>query len=127
MQTMVIVKERWTSFLRLVRRMVVDRPVLVEVEGLDLGDQEAGRQVQLRGVEYETKGSQRGDILLLLGTDQEREDHRVPQPEHMHILVNDAAQLECLELEDGEGRKTLIYFKQLLALPYSSEDAQAPS
>ena len=128
-RTIEIPKENWMSFLQLLNRHAIDRPLRLEVVNRELGDQEMGDYLPFRGMSFETKGSDRGDLLIITAADQGELTHRIAVPTHIYILYNEAAELELLTVEDADNGKTLMYFEHLPALPEEAHEEhrqQAP-
>jgi hypothetical protein len=113
-ETFEIPKERWAGFVELINRRARDRPVRVEVEGRDLGDQEMGQLLPLVGLALETKGSERGDLLISVESKRgEILTHHINQPLHLYLTHNEAAEVEHLAVEEASGAKTLLHFQHL--------------
>lgn len=134
MQTleMEIPKERWGAFLDVLSREVLDRPVRLELEAMDLGDQPVGSLLPLRGLDYETKGSQAGDLLILMGSDAEPQAHRIPRPSRLFVGFDEQGQPLWLAFEQEDGGKALLFLEQLERLsatpgePPGPEPARSP-
>lgn len=113
-RTMEIPKRQWGTFLRMVEERGMDRPVRIEVEKIELGDQELARMKPLLGIELEEKGSDRGNLVIMMG-DRNREvfDHRINDAVRMYAGINEASEMEWLAIEEPEGAKTIVYFEHL--------------
>ena len=66
-----IPKQNWANFLQLLNRQALDRSVRLEVINRELGDQEMATMLPLREIDFETKGSARGALLVTVGSDGE--------------------------------------------------------
>lgn len=117
LQTFEIPRARWASFLGLLAKRAAERPVRLEVVGRSLGDQEMGHLLPLRGIGYETKGSERGDVTILVGDDRAPMDHRVLDAVRIYVANNDVGEMEWLSIEERGGGRTLVHFEHLPALP----------
>jgi|GEM_PF-385671 len=116
-RTLEIPKENWMSFLEMLNRHAADRPLRLEVVNRELGDQEMGDYLPFRGINFEAKGSDRGDLLIITGSDRGELTHRIARPTRIYILHNEAAELELVTIEEADNGKTLMYFEHLPALP----------
>ncbi len=125
-RTLEIPKEDWLRFLDDVNRRALGRSVRLEVIGRELGDLEMGDLLPLRGIAFETKGSARGALFIMAGTDEEELSHEIATPTRIYLAHNEAAEMEWLAVEEAEGVKTLIHFEELLALPEGLHEQHAP-
>jgi hypothetical protein len=119
-RTLEIPKQRWESALESLARHIGERPIRVEVMGRTLGDQEMGTRLPFRGLELDPKGSERGSLTVMAGSDEAPFEHRIVDPTALHLAFNDAGEIEWLAIEEkGETgiARTLIHFEQLPALP----------
>jgi hypothetical protein len=126
-ETYEIAQAQWVNFLRLISRQSAGKPIRVEVENRELGDQQLATLLPLRSLALERKGSERGDLVILAGTDEDEASHRINAPTRMYLLQNQAGENVCLCVEDAEGGKTLLYFEHLLELPPPEPQAATPS
>ncbi|MFY0526339.1 DUF5335 family protein [Archangium gephyra] len=74
-------------------------------------------------ISVEEKGSDAGTIEVTVGHPGEELTHRILRPEHVWAAENDSGELECLDIEDADHVKTLIYFESRELL----EEASAPA
>ena len=115
-RTIEIPQERWPSFLKMLNRMADGRPVRIEVARRDLGDQEMGDRLPLLDVDFETKGSDRGDLVIAVGSDRGELTHLIEKPTRMAVALNDDNEPQWLAIDEhGEGT-TIIHFERLPAL-----------
>ncbi len=126
LHTFEIPRARWATFLHLLERRAAGRPVRVEVVGRGLGDQEMANRLPLRGLELETKGSERGDVTVLAGTDDDPHDHRIDDATRLYVANNELAETEWVSIEERAGGRKLIHFEHLPALP-AEEQPQSSS
>lgn len=86
----------------------------------DFGAQEEEQHLPLVGVSYEQKGSDAGDVMIILGgesaEDQTHLEHLIPAVERIAPLVGETGE-EGIGFEDREGAKTLLMFENLLEIP----------
>lgn len=118
-----IPRESWARFLRQVESLHRDKPVEVELVGRQLGAQILAEGAQLRGISFEEGrqgrrlGKRKPSIIELdLGL-REGVDHRVFHAERLYAIQRPSGELECLDIEDDQQTKTLVRFKEWLALP----------
>lgn len=106
-----IPKKQWTSYLRNLSLKERQRPVRIDVEGVELGDQRLGRHLPLLDIELAAKGSAHGEIELLLAGEEGPFSHRIASPARIYAEEDEAGALVCLDIEDRAGVKTLIRFE----------------
>lgn len=109
-----IPREKWSDYLSRVARTERDHIVRIEAAGRDLGDQPIAKDLPLRDIELEQKGSDKGaiEVSVKLGQPGEEFTHRILKPDHIYVEEKDSGELECLNIEDKDHLKTLIYFKE---------------
>lgn len=103
---------QWGRYFDKLSRQEMKHPVHIEVDGEDIGNEVLSRQMPLMGLTLERKGSAAGDIDVVVGRagDQGIIDHRVPHAEHIYVQESDNGDLECIDIEDSDHNKTLVYF-----------------
>jgi hypothetical protein len=130
MRTIEIPKATWVSFLTDLTRNALDRPVRLEVENIEIGDQEMGDKLPLREIELEMKGSNAGGLEITVGGRTDELSHRIERPTRLYAQINDSQQIECLSIEDADNGKTLLFFEELPSLSSDrgaqQEQASAP-
>ncbi len=115
-RTVEIPKERWPSFLQMLNRLADGRPVRLEVARRDLGDQEMSRLLPLIDVDFETKGSERGELVISVGGERGELTHVIEKPTRMAVGLNEANEPQWLAIDEhGEGT-TIVHFERLPAL-----------
>ncbi|MBS1151020.1 MAG: hypothetical protein H6Q89_2718 [Myxococcaceae bacterium] len=117
MHTIEIKKTDWPEFFRTLNRRAADQPVRLEVERRDLGDQQLVRLLPLREIDFETKGSDKGDLLITVAAEQGELTHRVQRPQRIYALLNDSAELAVVAIDEPDQGRTLVYFEHLLEIP----------
>ena len=125
-RTLEIPKENWMRFVDDVNRRALGRSIRLEVVGRELGDQEMGDLLPLRGIAFETKGSARGALFIMAGTDEEELTHEITTPTRVYLEHNEAAEMEWLAIEEADGARTLVHFEELLALPEELHEQHPP-
>lgn len=120
-RTIEIPREGWAGYLERLSRRGQTHPIRIEVQNRDIGDQEMVRKLPLVGIELETKGSDQGEIEVTVGDSRGQFTHNIDEPARMHLKVDDAGNMECLEIEDQGGGKTLVFFERHPGLPAGQE------
>jgi hypothetical protein len=124
-RTVEISQDRWTAFLKMLNRLADGRPVRLEVARRELGDQEMGNLLPLVDVDFETKGSDRGALIIAVGSDRGELAHVIEKPRRMAIGLNDVNEPQWLAIdEQGEGT-TIVHFEHLPALEQGYADSAA--
>jgi len=124
-RTVEIPQDRWTAFLKMLNRLADGRPVRLEVARRELGDQEMGNLLPLVDVDFETKGSDRGALIIAVGSDRGELTHLIGRPTRMAIGLNDVNEPQWLAIdEQGEGT-TIVHFEHLPALEQGYADSAA--
>src|SRR5690242_18352098 len=110
-----IEQEKWQSFLEEFTKRNQFRATRLEVIS-EFGAQEEGQYLPLIGISLEAKGSDAGDVVIILGGESSEDDrhfeHLVPHVERIAPLVGDTGE-EGIGFEDNEGGKTLLVFQKL--------------
>jgi hypothetical protein len=102
-------KDRWDSYLTELTHEAKDHSMSVRVESLQLGDQILEKGLPLVEIAIEKKGPEGGDVLIIA----ERPDgshltHLIPDPRRIYLARYEDKHALCLDIEDGEGAKTLV-------------------
>jgi len=110
---------QWKSFLDDFTRRNQFRTTRLETVG-QAGAQEEAKYLPLVGVSYEPKGSDAGDVVIILGTETGQDtrhfEHVIPEVERVAPLLGDTGE-DGLGFEDREGGKTLLVFEKLPEIP----------
>lgn len=118
-----IPKERWSSFLQTINRLAGGRPVRLEVARRELGDQEMAELQPLTEIDFETKGSERGALVVSVGSDRGELTHIIAKPARIAVGLNDAGEPQWVAVDEADGGTTIVHFEQMPALP---EEQTAP-
>ena len=126
-----IEQDQWKSFLEEFSKRNQSRTTRLEVIGGEIGAQEEEQFLPLVGVSLESKGSDAGDVVIILGGDTALDlrhiEHRVEQVERIAPITGGSGLEDGLGFEDREGNKTLLTFEQLPELPEDTSSTQRPS
>ncbi|HSP81877.1 MAG TPA: DUF5335 family protein, partial [Myxococcaceae bacterium] len=90
--------------------------VRIQAESPELGEQTMADHLPLVDIAFAEKGSDRGAIEITVGQPGEEITHRISHPEKVYAEESESGELECLDIEDEEHVKTLIYFEPLAML-----------
>jgi hypothetical protein len=116
LQTLEIPRDRWMGFLHHFNRLLGERPIRIEVVGRAIGDQEMGDLLPFHGIDYDTKGSERGSITVHVGSERGELTHRIIGPTRIYVMQTGHGEVEWLAIEEqGEvgDVRTLIHFEHL--------------
>lgn len=116
MRVLDIPERQWLSFFRMLNGIAAGRPVRLEVLQRQLGDEEMAHLLPLRTIEFESKGSARGDVFVVVGLEQEQLTHQIVRPVRMVMALNELAEPEWLGIREEDGGTTIIYFERLPAI-----------
>ncbi len=114
-ETTEVPAERWREYLSRIEALQRDRPVRVEILGGEFGDQVLATHAQLRSISLSPPSEVEQEVELDLGVGDEI-DHRVIHPQRLYVVQSSAGELECLDIEDGEHTKTIIFFEPTQAV-----------
>ncbi len=97
-----------------------DIPVIeatIEIEGRDLGAQVQAENLVLNGITYDDR-----DDVLVIGLDapstgREEFEHFIYQPKQIFVDTAEGVRPTTIEVQDGQGDKTLIQLSEVEALP----------
>ncbi|AEI63149.1 DUF5335 family protein [Corallococcus macrosporus] len=106
-----IPKEGWADYLSLLSNLERDHWVRIETESADFGDQPLAGRLPLVEIGLEPKGSDRGAVEIIVGRPGGEVTHRILKPDHIYADESESGELECLDIEDADHVKTLIYFE----------------
>ncbi len=111
-----IPREVWSDYLNLLSNITRSQWVRIEADGLELGEQTLAQRLPLIDISLAEKGSDRGAIELTVGRPGEEITHRIFRPDHIYADESESGELECLNIEDAERTKTLIFFEPAQAI-----------
>ena len=94
------------------------------------GAQEEGQYLPLVGINYEEKGSDAGDVVIILGgeaiEDARHLEHLIPEVEKIAPFVGETGE-EGIGFEDHDGAKTLLVFEKLPEITERASQTQQTS
>lgn len=106
-----IPEAQWSTYLDTLTRDAKSHRVRIEIDDASLGGQPLGQHLPLVEIGLERKGAAHGSVEITLGTPDGEVTHRTPPPRHLYAMESSDGQVAVLDVEDGEGSKTLIYFE----------------
>lgn len=118
-----IPRDVWSDYLTLLSSINRAQCVRIEAGGPDIGEQTLAQRLPLLDISLEEKGSSQGSIEVTVGRPGEEITHRILHPERIYADEDESGELECLDIEDGEHTKTLIFFEPAQAM---EEDVERP-
>jgi hypothetical protein len=105
-----IPRSEWVRFCNDYSRQHEGWLATVQVRGGNVGEHVEARSLPLRGISFEEKGTEKGDLAIFLsqspGTD---ETHNISRPTHLRI-DQDGGMDRGLEVEAQDGTTTSIRF-----------------
>jgi hypothetical protein len=111
-----IPREVWSDYLTLLSSMTRSQWVRIEAASSDFGEQPLAQRLPLVDISYVEKGSDRGAIEVTVGRPGEEITHRIFHPDRIYADESESGELECLDIEDEESTKTLIFFEPMQAI-----------
>ncbi len=118
MATRELPREEWKPFLNEFSTLHQGEKASLEVIGDDVGDQEEANSLPFVGVSVDTKGSEAGAIMIMLGTEADDHlEHLIVTPTHLRIKVDGDLEQDVLEIEDEDGIKTILHLAPIERLP----------
>lgn len=111
MATREIPPEEWAAFFARFSEEHPEWPAMVELVGLEVGNEPVTRTEPLAGIVVDTKGSERGGIdVLLIEGNGEHLTHRIPAPRHVWYRDASDEAGEAVEIQSEGGACTFIHF-----------------
>ena len=119
-----IERERWQDYLDEFSKRNQGRAARVEVMSEDLGAQEAAEMLPFEGITFESKGSLAPSVEIMLGgtgaADSRHMAHTVIEARRIVPKTGADGREDALEIEAGDGTRTILVFETLPALPEAS-------
>jgi hypothetical protein len=116
-----IPREVWSDYLTLLSGITRSQWVRIEAASTDIGEQPLAQRLPLIDINLVEKGSGRDAIEITVGRPGEEITHRIFHPDHLYADESESGELECLDIEDAERTKTLIFFEPVQAMDELSE------
>jgi hypothetical protein len=120
-------EKQWKSFLDEFTKRNQFRTTRLELIG-DIGAQEEEEYLPLVGVSLESKGSDAGSVIVILGgetaADQRHFEHLIADVERIAPLASETGVEGGLGFEDRNGNKTLLIFEHLPEIPENTSKSR---
>lgn len=116
-----IPREVWSDYLTLLSGMNRSQWVRIEAASTDIGEQPLAQRLPLIDISFAEKGSGRDAIEITVGRPGEEITHRIFHPERIYADESESGELECLDIEDAERTKTIIFFEPMQAIDTLSD------
>ena len=116
-RTIEIPRQSWGVYFDSLNKRALSTPIRIEVENRDIGDQEMTRKLPLVGIDLETKGSEAGDLEVTVGNERQEFMHHIDVPTRVYVKSDDEGNIDCIEIEDRDNGKTLIFFEGATGVP----------
>jgi Family of unknown function (DUF5335) len=122
-----IEREQWKTFLDEFSKRNELRATRLEIIG-DIGAQEEEVYLPFVGISFEPKGAEARSVEIILGGETAKEPrhltHVIPNVKRIAPLLGTTSLEEGLGMENDEGTKVLLRFKELPEIAGTSEDQQ---
>jgi Family of unknown function (DUF5335) len=116
-ETQELARERWRTYFDDLSRGLGAVEATVEIDGDDLGAQIEADRLTLTGISYDD----RDDLLVLMltaaGGARDELEHMVQQPRRIVVERTGAALPTSIDVEDADGRRTLVELRAAPELP----------
>ena len=109
-------REVWSDYLTLLSSITQAQCVRIEAGSADFGEQPLAQRLPLVDISFEEKGSGKGSVEVTVGRPGEEITHRILHPGRIYADESESGELECLDIEDEERTKTLIFFEPTHAI-----------
>ena len=109
MATQEITRNEWRPFLDEFSKQHKGDRATVQTIGDDSGVQTEAESLPFVGISAEDKGSEKGSIVLMLGTEtDDHVEHWVTDASHLWQKTADGNAGDALEIESSDGTKTIL-------------------
>ena len=116
-QTQTIDKGNWAAFAEDFSKQHAGETATLEMVGSDVGDQYAAENLPFVGMSLESKGSDAGSLVLMLGTEGEDSMERfIAGPKSLQVHVTPEGET-VVEIEAEDEPTLLLHLTPLTALP----------
>ena len=116
-----IQQEQWQAYLDGFSKRNSGRMADLQILSDELGTQEEAEMLPFEGITLETKGSLASSVEIMLGgtgaADKGNLTHTVTQVRRIVPKTGGDGREDALEIEAGDGAKTILIFKTLPELP----------
>jgi hypothetical protein len=118
-RTVEISQERWPSFVETINKLADGRPVRLEVAHRELGDQEMEELLPLVDFDFETKGSEKGRVMIAVSSGNGELNHLIEEPLRIAVGLNEGGAVEWIAIDEPGEATTIVHIPNLPALEES--------
>lgn len=114
-----IPRDLWDQYLSELGNRMREQPVRIEIEGKEIGDQ-VFANLPLVGISFEKKGSEGNAIEVTVGSTGRtitNATHLIESPVRVYEETTEDGKVECLDIEDADEVKTLVFFGSAAPTP----------
>ncbi len=116
-QTQTIDRGDWAAFAEDFSKQHAGETATLEMVGTDVGDQYAVQNLPFVGMTLESKGSDAGSLVLMLGTEGDKNMERfIAGPKSLKVHVTPEGET-IVEIEAADEPTLLLHLMPLTALP----------
>jgi hypothetical protein len=116
-ETQELPRDSWRTYFDDLSRHLGAVDATIEIDAGDLGAQTEADRLILTGISYDD----RDDVLVFMlaepGANREDLEHMVQRPQRIVVDSAAAALPKTIEVEDGEGQRTLVELRAAPELP----------
>lgn len=118
MPTQEITAQNWLPFFDAFSKHHPDTAATIQVISPELGAQEMSNPMPLVGISVDDEGSEKGSIVVMLGSDPEAHlTHLIEHPTHVWLKTDGIPSSDAIEIEDADDTKTILQLHPIPALP----------
>ncbi len=115
-----IQREQWQTYLDDFSKRNLGRSASLEILSEQLGTQNEAEMLPLEGISLAGKGSHASSVEIMLGGSGPADDrnltHTITQVKHIFPKIGVDGREDALEIESGDGGKTILVFNSLREL-----------
>ncbi len=104
-----IPRRSWFAYFELLSERASSHPLRLEVEGGHGASWRMEQALPLVGIDVESR--EQGTLEVTVGTLRREFTHHISAPEHVHLLMDDEGNIQCIRIEDQDGVRSLLYFE----------------
>jgi hypothetical protein len=104
-----IPRRSWFAYFELLSERASSHPLRLEVEDGPGASWRMEQALPLVGIDVESR--EQGSLEVTLGTLRREFTHHISDPEHVHLLMDDEGNIQCIRIEDRDGVRSLLYFE----------------
>jgi hypothetical protein len=109
-------KEDWVKFLEILSKRRFEWKTKIEILSTELGDQILSNNLPLNGITLENKGGATTMDISVRANTKSHQTHSIKNPSRIAFLTADNSHGDIVDVEQEDGTKTLIHFKEPMGL-----------